>query len=120
MGFDDLLCFSNQLISGNAVAVRFRYGALEALRAVSAAVLQPAGYSYKIGVNPEVVATMIAACAEGSDVKFFSSKHLLDVSAYERSCGMAIGSAAAGGLFTCLLFPVFEPGGLSRRGSIPS
>ena len=56
------------MICNYAVAVRFRYGALEALQTVSAAVLQPAGYSYKLGVNPEVVATMIATCAEGSDV----------------------------------------------------
>lgn len=82
--------------------------------------LESAGYSYQFGVNPEIVTTLVAAEAKRSDVEFVSPKHLLNVGTYERSFGMAIGSTAAGGLFTRLLFPILQPWVLSCRGLWPS
>ena len=67
------------------------------------------GYSDQFGVNPEVVASLIASGAKRRDVEFAASKHLLDVSANKGTCGMAIGSATTGSLFTRMLFPILQP-----------
>ena len=71
--------------------------------------LQSAGYSYQFGINVEVVATLVAAEAKRSDVEFVSSKHLLNVSANKGACGMTIGSATTGSLFTRFLLPILQP-----------
>ena len=83
-------------------------------------VLQTAGYSDQFGVNPEIATTLITVGAKRSDVELVSSVHLLDVGTYESPCEMAIGGATTGSFFTRLVFPVFQPRGLARRGLRPS
>ena len=67
------------------------------------------GYSDQFGVNPEVVASLIASGAKRRDVELASSKHLLNVSANKGACEMAIGSATTGSLFTRFLLPILQP-----------
>lgn len=78
--------------------------------------LKTARYSHQFGVNPEIAAALVAACAERCDVEFVASIHLLNVSSNECSSGMAIGGTTMGSLFTRLVFPVFQPRGLTHRG----
>ena len=67
------------------------------------------GYSDQFGVNPEVVASLIASGAKRRDVELAASKRLLNVSANKGACGMTIGSATTGSLFTRFLLPIFQP-----------
>ncbi len=67
------------------------------------------GYSDQFGVNPEVVASLITSGTKRRDVELVASKHLLNVSANKGACGMAIGSATTGSLFTRFLLPILQP-----------
>lgn len=78
-------------------------------RCIPSSGLQSAGYSDQFDVNPEVVYAIVAAFAQRGDVDFITSKNLLNMSAYEFACGMAIGSTTTGSLFTRLLFPILQP-----------
>ena len=78
-------------------------------RCIPSSGLKTAGYSDQFGVYPEVVCAIVAAFTQRGNVDFITSKNLLNMPAYEFACGMAIGSATTGSLFTRLFFPILQP-----------